>query len=88
VAFAVFLHLVMTTTEMVVMKYIYITKFSMIAAINENFISTILILFNIVVIVINMVIHMVTKDMEIAPKYFQHNASKSTIGYKLDISGM
>ena len=87
-AFAVILYLAMTITEMVVMKYIYITKFSMIAAINENFISTILILFNIVVIVINMVIHMVTKNMEIAPKYFQHNVPKSTIGYKLDISGM
>ena len=68
----------MTITEMVVMKYIYITKFSMIAAINENFISTIFILFNIVVIVINMVIHMVTKNMEIASMYFQYNPPQST----------
>ena len=88
VAFAVILYLAMTITEMVVMKYIYITKFSMIAAIDENFISTTLIFFNIVTIAIFIIIHLVTKNMEIAPKYFQHNVPKSTIGYKLDISGM
>ena len=87
-AFAVILYLAMTITEMVVMKYIYITKFSMIAVIDENFISTTLIFFNIVTIAIFIIIHLVTKKMEIAPKYFQHNVPKSTIGYKLDISGM
>ena len=77
-AFAVILHVVMTITEMVVMKYIYITKFSMIAAINENFISTTLTLFNIVIIVIFIIIHLVTKKMEIASRYFQYDPPNST----------
>ena len=78
VAFAVILYLAMTITEMVVMKYIYITKFSMIAAINENFISTTLISFNIVIIAIFIIIHLVTKKMEIAARYFQYNPPNST----------
>ena len=77
-AFAVILHVVMTITEMVVMKYIYITKFSMIAAINENFISTTLIFFNIVIIAIFIIIHLVTKNMEIASRYCQYNPPNST----------
>ena len=77
VAFAVILHVVMTITEMVVMKYIYIT-FSMIAAINENFISTTLISFNIVIIAIFIIIHLVTKKMEIAARYLQYNPPNST----------
>ena len=78
VAFAVILYLAMTITEMVVMKYIYITKFSMIAAIDENFISTTLIFFNIVTIAIFIIIHLVTKKMEIASRYFQYNPPQST----------
>ena len=78
VAFAVILHVVMTFTEMVVMKYIYITKSSMIAAINENFISTTLISFNIVIIAIFIIIHLVTKKMEIAARYLQYNPPNST----------
>ena len=77
-AFAVILHVVMTITEMVVMKYIYITKFSMIAAINENFISRILIFFNIVIIAIFIIIHLVTKKMEIASRYFQYDPPNQT----------
>ena len=78
VAFAVILHVVMTITEMVVMKYIYITKFSMIAAINENFISTTLTYFNVVIIAIFIIIYMVTKQMEIVSRYFQFNPPYST----------
>jgi hypothetical protein len=78
VAFAVILYLAMTITEMVVMKYIYITKFSMIAAIDENFISTTLIFFNIVTIAVFIIIHLVTKNMEIASRYFQYNPPQST----------
>ena len=77
-AFAVILHVVMTITEMVVMKYIYITKFSMIAAINENFISTTLIFFNTVTIAIFIIIHLVTKKMEIASRYFQYDPPNQT----------
>ena len=76
-AFAVILYLAMTITEMVVMKYIYITKFSMIAAIDENFISTIFIFFNIVTIAIFIIIHLVTKKMEIASRYFQYDPPNS-----------
>ena len=78
VAFAVILYLTMTITEMVVMKYIYIARFSMIAAINENFISTTLIFFNIVTIAIFMIIHLVTRKMEFASTNFQYNPSNST----------
>ena len=82
VAFAVIFHVGMTITEMVVMRYIYITKFSMIAAINENFISTTLIFFNIVTIAIFIIIHLVTKKMELASRYFQYNPPQSTNAQK------
>ena len=65
----------MTITEMTLMKYIYISK---LAAINDYFISTTLFFFNIVIIAINIIIHLVTRKMEIAPMYFQHNPPKST----------
>ena len=64
VTLAVGLHLVMTITEMVVMKCIYIWKFSRIAAINENFISTTLTLFNMVIIAINIILRLATREME------------------------
>ena len=75
VAFAVILYVTMTITEMVVMKYIYIARFSMIAAINEHFISRTLIFFNIVTIAIFMIIHLVTRRMNIG---IQYNPQKST----------
>ena len=66
---AVTIHLVMTITEMVVMKYIYISKFSRVAAINEKFISTTLTLLNVVIIVINLMLRLVTKELETSPWY-------------------
>ena len=63
------IHLVMTITEMVVMKYIYMSKFSRIAAINEKFISTILTLFNVVIIAINLILRLMTKELETSPWY-------------------
>ena len=76
--YAIILHLTMTITEMVVMKYIYISKFSMIAAINENFITQILICFNIVTVAIFTIIHWATKKMEIASEYFQYHPPNSS----------
>ena len=79
VAFAVILYLTMTITEMVVMKYIYIARFSMIAAINENFISRTLIFFNIFTIAIFMIIHLVTRGKAGWKRYyFQYNPPNST----------
>ena len=77
VILAVSLHLVMTITEMVVMKCIYISKFSRIAVINENFISTTLTLFNIVIITINLILHLVTKELETSTT-IHFNPPKST----------
>ena len=54
----------MTTTEMVVMKCFYISKFSRIAAINENFILTAFTIFNFVIIAINLILQLVTKELE------------------------
>ena len=68
----------MTITEMVVMRCIYVTKFSIITAINENFITTTLLFFNIVIIAIFIIIYMVTKQMEIVSRYFQFNPPYST----------
>ena len=73
VTISVNLNLVMTSTEMVVMKYIYIYKFSRIAEINENFITTTFTLFNAVIIAINIIIRLVTKEVETSPWYFNHN---------------
>ena len=67
------LNLVMTSTEMVVMKYIYIYKFSRIAAINENFITTTFTLFNVVINAINIILRLATKEVETSPWYFNHN---------------
>ena len=67
---AVILHLAMTITEMVVMKNIYIFRFSRIAAINENFILTTLTSFNVVIIVINLILRLGTREFETSPCYF------------------
>ena len=67
------LNLVMTSTEMVVMKYIYIYKFSRIAAINENFITTTFTLFNAIINAINIILRLATKEVETSPWYFNHN---------------
>ena len=82
VTLAVCLHLVMTITEMVVMKCIYIWKFSRIAAINENFISTSLTLFNMVIIAINMILRFATREMEL---YFYLNPQQSAYDLRTDL---
>ena len=82
---AVSLHLVMTITEMVVMKCIYIWKFSRIAAINENFISTTLTLFNMVIIAINIIFHLSTREIETSPVYFYLNPQQFTYNLRTDV---
>ena len=43
------LYILLTSTEIIVLKVIYIYKFSTIAAVNEDFLKNILIIFNIIV---------------------------------------
>ena len=78
-------HSLMTITEMVVMKCIYISKFSRIAAINENFITTILTLFNMVIIAINIILRLVTREVETSPVYFYHNPQQSAYNLRTDM---
>ena len=85
VTIAVSLHVMMTITEMVVMKCIYIWKFSRVAAINENFISTTLTLFNMVIIAINIILRLATRQMETLPLYLYHNPQQSAYNLRTDV---
>ena len=85
VTVAVCIHLVMTITEMVVMKCIYIWKFSRIAAINENFISTTLTLFNMVIIAIDIILRLTTRQIEITQAYFYFNPQQFTYNLRTDV---
>ena len=82
---AVILHLAMTITEMVVMKNIYIFRFSRIAAINENFILKTLTLFNVVIIVINLILRLGTREFETSPWYFYINPQQSAYNLRTDV---
>ena len=82
---AVSLHVLMTITEMVVMRCIYIYKFSRIAAMNEYFISTTLTLFNMVIIAINIILRLATREMETSPLYFHHNPQQSAYNLRSDV---
>ena len=85
VTLGVSFHSLMTITEMVVMKCIYIWKFSRIAAINENFISTTLTLFNMVIIAINIILRLATREMETSPWYFYLNPQQSAYNLRTDV---
>ena len=78
------LYLVMTTTEMVAMKCFYISKFSKIAIINENFVSTTLTLSNLVIITINLILHLVTKELETSTT-IHFDPAKSTSNIRIDV---
>ena len=82
---AVSLHLLMTVTEMVVMRCIYILKFSTIAAMNEYFISTTLTSFNMVIIAINIILRLATREMETSPLYLHHNPQLSNYNLRTDV---
>ena len=76
----------MTLTEMVAMKCIYIWKFSRIAAINENFISTTLTLFNMVIIAINIILRFATREMETYfYRYNLNNPQQSAYNLRTDV---
>ena len=60
-------YLILTFTEMTIMKVIYIFKFSRIAAVNEYFISRMLIFFNFVVVMIIAIIRLILKEYETNP---------------------
>jgi hypothetical protein len=75
----------MTITEMVVMKCVYIWKFSRIAAINENFISTTLTLFNMVIIAINLILCLSTREIETSPMYVYLNPQQSAYNLRTDV---
>ena len=85
VTLGVSFHSLMTITEMVVMKCIYISKFSRIAAINENFISTILKLFNMVITAINVILRLATREMETSTIYTYHNPQQSAYNLRTDV---
>ena len=85
VTLAVSLHSVMTITEMVIMKCLYVWKFSRIAAINENFISTTLTLFNMVIIAINIILRLSTRAIETFPVYFYLNPQLFTYNLRTDV---
>ena len=82
---AVSLHVLMTITEIVVMRCIYIYKFSRIAAMNEYFISTTLTLFNMVIIAINIILRLATREMETSPLYLHHNPQLSNYNLRTDV---
>ena len=85
VTLAVSLHLLMTVTEMVVMRCIYILKFSTIAAMKEYFISTTLTSFNMVIIAINIILRLATREMETSPLYLHHNPQLSNYNLRTDV---
>ena len=82
---AVSLHLLMTVTEMVVMRCIYILKFSTIAAMNEYFISTTLTLFNMVIIAINIILRLATREMETSVFCSFYNPQRPTYNLRTDV---
>ena len=85
VTFAVSLHVIMTMTEMVVMKCIYISKFSRIAIINEYFITTTLTLFNMVIIAINIILRLASGEVETSPMYLYHNPQQFAYNPRTDM---
>ena len=85
VTFAIGLHVVMTLTEMVVMKCVYIWKFSRIAAVNEKIISTTLTLFNMVIIAINVILRLATREMETSTIYTCHYPQQSPYNLRTDV---
>ena len=58
------LYLILTFTEMTILKVIYIFKFSRIAAVNEYFISRMLIFFNFVTVMVITFIRLILKEYE------------------------
>ena len=66
-------YMILSITEIVLMKAIYIFKFSRIASMNEYFITTTLILSNIVIILIIMVLRVTVKEYESSAMFGYYN---------------
>ena len=66
-------YMILSITEIVVMKVIYIFKFSRIASMDEYFITTTLISFNIVIILIIMVLRVTVKEYESSAMFAYSN---------------
>ena len=71
--------LLLTITEIFILKVLYIYKFSTIAVINEYFIKNILIGFNIIFIGINVIILGLLKEYEIDPAFSPHKNRESLL---------
>ena len=67
------LYLLLTSTEIIILKVFYIFKFSTIAAVNEYFLKTFLISLNIVVIGVNVVIRITMKEFGTSPDDLSHS---------------
>ena len=67
------LYCVLAITEMVILKVLYIFKFSTIAAVNEYFLKTMLISFNIVVIGVHIITRITLRG------FFYHMKSVSQL---------
>ena len=66
-------YMILSITEIVVMKAIYIFKFSQIASMNEYIITTTLIFFNIIIILIIVVLRVTVKEYESSPIFAYSN---------------
>ena len=95
------LFMILTITEMIIMKVIYIHKFSKVAVMNEYFISTILVAFNIVISIFVISLRVILKEYVNTPtlyRYFdqqiekrtdiQQNAIRYVIIHKLEIPAL
>ena len=58
------LYFTLTMTEIVIMKVLYIFKFSTVTSVNEYFVKTFLISFNVVVVAIHVVMRLMLKEYE------------------------
>ena len=65
-------YLILTLTEMTILKVIYIYKFSRIAAVNEYFINRMLIFLNFAVIMIFTSIRIILKEYETNPGFIHY----------------
>ena len=72
-AISCLLYIVLAITEMIILKVLYIFKFSTIAAVNEYFMKNILISFNVVMIGVNLIIRLTLKEHETSPHRFLSN---------------
>ena len=64
--------MILTITEMIIMKVIYIHKFSKVAVMNEYFISTILVAFNIFISILVISLRVILKEYVNTPTLYRY----------------